>query len=205
MKKLILMVMAIVGMAVSVEAQTFLGGIQVSHAKAHAIVHMKNGQEIEYTRLNLPANYETRITASNDDKKKETIQSEDIEYIEAWNDNTPDRHYIFQYCPCNFPSYKTVWCVLVAIGDHLYAYRSSQTYCIEKNGTLTMYRNEFSSIALIYYKKEANEWLTMPGVNKKTYKEFFKDDPKIYEMIDSKKINIFSDFEYIVENYNPKK
>lgn len=203
MKKLILALMAIIGTSLGVHAQTFMNGGVLTRAKAAAIIHFKDGSQQEYGRINIPALSDGKVTIFDEDKKRTSIKASEIECLEVWNENMPEKHHLIYYCESKYPMYGSVWGAVIGIGEYAMAFQLGNTYSIDDEGGLHYYLDSGTvGSMIIYYNRYTKEWLNVP-THKKLAK-LFGDDEKLSEKIAAKKLGN-NDAQYIVENYHPKK
>ncbi|MBR1426240.1 MAG: hypothetical protein IJ609_00575 [Paludibacteraceae bacterium] len=198
-------VLALCGMLLSLgaAAQTFLNGIQVSHAKAEGVVHLITGESLHFDKINIPGASDANVKAKTAQRRDTTIKAKDIRALELWNPKQPDSHWLFCYLPCKFPMAPNVWGVAVAVGDILSTYKVATTYNINDDGDLVYVLRQGGFPNVVFYDAQQDDYLIWELKNKKKRAQFFEKDPDMAAKVLAGEL-YSSDYQYIVENYNPQ-
>lgn len=201
MKRILFTLLAVMGLAVGANAQAYANLMEFPNPVLPARIYLKDGSVKSYDRVLVPANYQTRVNILNEDDTKSFFYATDVEKLEIWNAEEPDKVYTLNYCPANVPHIGDVWAVLDYVGENARSYNMAQTYNVNNAGRLVMIYEPGVPGTTIFYNAHTNQWLSQ--YNFKKLAKFFGDDAKLSAEILEKKMGGGS-AKHIVETYQPK-
>ncbi len=196
------------------QAQTFMNGILVSHAKTAGTIYLNDGSELTFPIIEIPANSDKTIKAKDENKNVQKFDAAEIHHLELWNEDMPDKHHILAYVPYDMPTMRNrmVWAAFVTQSEYLTLFILATTYAVDKQGRIAyFYQQGFVPIPILYDRhKEAYlvaYQTTSFGYNKKDIKriqDFLQADPVMVDFLGTKEFKgREEDFVYIVDNYTP--
>lgn len=201
MKKYLFTILAALCTAVGVDAQGYTSLMEFPNPVLPGRITLKDGTVKEFDRVLVPANYQTRVNILNEDDTKSFFYATDVEKLEIWNNEEPDKVYTVQYCPANVPHIGSVWAVKDYVGEHACSYTMAQTYNVNNAGRLVYIYEPGVPGSTLFYNAHTKQWLSV--YNFKKLAKFFGDDAKLSAEIMEKKMGGGS-AKYIVETYRPK-